>query len=47
MLGQHAVGSVLVAYGDAAFVNYAPKLWNPLPKNIREANVARYFQKAA
>ena len=31
--------------GDAAFVNYAPKLWNTLPINIREANTLDTFKK--
>ena len=30
--------------GDAAFVNYAPKLWNTLPINIREANTLDIFK---
>ena len=29
--------------GDAAFVNYVPKLWNTLPINIREANTLDIF----
>jgi hypothetical protein len=31
--------------GDAAFVNYAPKLWNTLPINIREAKTLDTFKK--
>lgn len=31
--------------GDAAFVNYAPKLWNTLPINIREANTLDIFKR--
>ena len=31
--------------GDAAFVNYAPKLWNTLPINIREANTLDTFRR--
>ena len=31
--------------GDAAFVNYAPKLWNTLPTNIREANTLDIFKR--
>lgn len=31
--------------GDAAFVNYAPKLWNALPKNIREADSLDIFKR--
>ena len=31
--------------GDSAFVNYAPKLWNKLPINIREANTLDIFKR--
>ena len=31
--------------GAAAFVNYAPKLWNTLPKNIRESNTLDIFKR--
>ena len=31
--------------GVAAFVNYAPKLWNTLPINIREANTLDTFRR--
>lgn len=31
--------------GDSAFVNYAPKLWNKLPINIREANMLDIFKR--
>ena len=31
--------------GDAAFVNYAPVLWNILPIDIREANSLKIFKR--
>ena len=31
--------------GDAAFVNYAPKLWNAIPIEIREASSVDVFKK--
>ena len=31
--------------GDAAFVTYAPKLWNTLPMNIREADTVDIFKR--
>ena len=31
--------------GDSAFVRYAPKLWNTLPINIREANTLDIFKR--
>ena len=31
--------------GDAAFVNYAPKLWNTLPINIREGNTLDTYKR--
>ena len=30
--------------GDAAFANYAPKLWNKIPKDIREASSLTIFK---
>ncbi|KAF7656690.1 hypothetical protein LDENG_00037420, partial [Lucifuga dentata] len=30
--------------GDAAFFSYAPKLWNSLPKDIREAGSVEIFK---
>uniref|UniRef100_A0A672ZCU3 Reverse transcriptase domain-containing protein n=1 Tax=Sphaeramia orbicularis TaxID=375764 RepID=A0A672ZCU3_9TELE len=30
--------------GDAAFTNYAPKLWNTIPKDIREASSLNIFK---
>ena len=31
--------------GDTAFVNYAPKLWNILPIDIREASLLNIFKR--
>ena len=31
--------------GDADFVNYAPKLWSTLPRNIRGANSVSIFKR--
>ena len=33
------------SYGERAFCNYAPKLWNALPENLRKSQTLIYFKK--
>ena len=32
------------SYGDRAFTNYAPKLWNALPQLLRKSETITYFK---
>ena len=38
------VPKTLTTYGDRAFSNYSPRLWNALPDFIRKANTVSYFK---
>ena len=38
------VNRVNTAYGDRAFTNCAPKLWNALPEYIKQSNTLSYFK---
>ena len=33
------------SYGERAFCNYAPKLWNALPEYLRKSQTLLYFKK--
>ena len=33
------------SYGERAFCNYAPKLWNAVPEYIRKSETILYFKK--
>ena len=39
------VNRVKTTYGDRAFANCAPKLWNALPMYIKQSNTLSYFKK--
>ena len=38
------VPKTLTSYGDRAFSNFSPRLWNALPDFIRKANTISYFK---
>ena len=38
------VPRTLTSYGDRAFTNYAPRLWNALPLYIRKSATISYFK---
>ena len=38
------VPKTLTTYGDRAFSNYSPRLWNALPDFIRKSNTISYFK---